>query len=132
MVTIASPNSNNVTPRAFEHLLQFDGVTLHLVVERRPLYPQHLGCFLLVSVTLSERLNDRIALHVVQVLDAATVDPFNWLKRSWQLHFRWNFFYADPVLASEHDRIFDRVLKLANVAGPGIIEQLLKCLGRNF
>src|SRR6266478_2534471 len=52
-------------------LLQLDGVALHLIVKGGPLDAEECRCFFLVAATLRERLENGVALDVVESLYAA-------------------------------------------------------------
>ena len=70
-----------------ERRLQLDRVTLHFVVKRRSLDAKKLGRFLLVPMTLRERLKNCVSLHVIQGLHAGSLcnPALGLLQCVWQL-----------------------------------------------
>src|SRR3977135_2088099 len=59
---------------------QLDRVTLHFVIKRRALDAEDLGGLLFVAVTLGQRLDDGVALQVVEILDASVRVAFALLQ----------------------------------------------------
>jgi hypothetical protein len=53
-------------------MLQLDRVALHFVIERGSLDAEKFRRFFLVTVALSERLNNRGSFNIIKGLDART------------------------------------------------------------
>ena len=92
-----------------------------------------LARLFLVSVALSERLNNRSSFDVVEALDARTREggKLRLLQRGWQLYFCWQLFHVNYAFSRQDHRVFNRVLQFANVSRPRVIEQFLERFRRN-
>ena len=96
--------------------------------------PRSCAAFLLVSVTLRQRLQDGGSFHIVETLHALWRGggvSLDILQNRWQLHFRGQFLNSDRVLPRQNHGVFHRVLQFANVSRPGVVEQFLKGVRRN-
>src|SRR5689334_16938093 len=68
-VRLWSPRCVGRTLRPCYHL-QLDGVALHLIVESGPLDAEKFGRFFLIAPAFCQRLEDSLALHVIESLHA--------------------------------------------------------------
>src|SRR5205823_5326557 len=94
------------------NFLNFDGVALHLVIKGRALNTEQLGRFLLVSVRLGKRLENRLSLHVVETGHSAAACRAGSRLQCWrQLDFRRQFLDPDYVIPCQDDGVLYGVLQ---------------------
>ena len=99
--------------------LQLNRVPFELIIKSGALDPKKLCRFLLIPMTLGQRLENGAAFHFIQALNALSRSgALTLLQGGRQLHLGGQFFDANNILAGKDNSILHAILQLANVTRP--------------